>query len=140
MIAILCVSDIRERSLASLLTLSPVFCSPLLQLSAVFTTNLEPSLMYLLRELVDSSVAGCTDEDRAIRLLGELVHQAGGGDSLASAGRALDQRQRPLQRVLQRKLLPQHKRDAVSDVSEIITSNNNNSPSIQPTTTTTTSF
>lgn len=61
--------------------------------------------MYLLSKLVDSRVGGSTDQHLASGLLGELVDETGAGDCLTRAGGPLDERQRPLQGVLQGELL-----------------------------------
>ena len=57
----------------------------------------QPRLVDLLGELVDGDVGRRADERLALILLGEVVHDGGGGDRLARAGRALHDRERLLE-------------------------------------------
>lgn len=62
---------------------------------------LEPSLVDLLSELVNSGVGRGAHQDGASSLLHQLVHNGCGGNSLPCAWWTLDQGKRALQGVLQ---------------------------------------
>ncbi len=47
--------------------------------------------MNLFRELVNSNVAGCANEHRALTQLHQMVHDGGRRDCLSSARRSLDE-------------------------------------------------
>jgi hypothetical protein len=64
--------------------------------------HLEPRGVDALGQVVDCHVAGRADQDLALVLLRQVVHNGGRGHRLARARRALDQHQRALQRRLDR--------------------------------------
>ena len=73
--------------------------------------------MNLLCQLIDGSVGGSTDKDGAAMEPDQLVDDGGRGDRLTGPGRALDQGQRPLQRMLHsihlHKILPLYSHSCV---------------------------
>jgi hypothetical protein len=64
--------------------------------------HLQARAVDLLRQLVDGDVAGRAHKHGPLAQLHKVVHNGGRRDGLASAGRALDKAERPLQRRLDR--------------------------------------